>query len=86
MQTDQVFTALANSARRELLRLLLAEDDQPAGRLADHFSLSRPTVSEHLRVLRDAGLVTERRQGRERLYSLDPQPLKDLCDWLAPYL
>ncbi|MFI6318484.1 ArsR/SmtB family transcription factor [Nonomuraea sp. NPDC050556] len=86
MRTDHVFTALANPVRRELLRLLLDEGDQPAGRLAEHFSLSRPSVSEHLRLLRHAGLVVERRQGRERLYTLDPQPLKDLRDWLTPYL
>lgn len=85
MQTDHVFAALANPARRELLRLLLDEGDQPAGRLAERFELSRPSVSEHLRVLKDAGLVAESRKGRERLYRLEAQPLMELRDWLTPY-
>jgi DNA-binding transcriptional ArsR family regulator len=47
--------------------------------------MRRPSVSEHLRVLRDAGLVTERRAGRERRYQLEPDPLMDLRQWLHPY-
>ena len=82
---DHVFAALASPARRELLRLLLDEGGQPAGRLAERFDMSRPSVSEHLRVLRDAGLVTETRKGRERLYRLEAAPLMELRDWLTPY-
>ncbi|MGW2149518.1 ArsR/SmtB family transcription factor [Nonomuraea bangladeshensis] len=85
MSADHVFAALASPARRELLRLLLEEDGQPAGRLAERFAMSRPSVSEHLKVLRDAGLVAETRQGRERLYRLEPAPLMEIRDWLSPY-
>lgn len=85
MTTDHVFTALASPARRELLRLLLDEGAQPAGRLAERFDMSRPSVSEHLKVLRDAGLVAETRRGRERHYRLEAGPLMEIRDWLSPY-
>ncbi|MGN9839908.1 ArsR/SmtB family transcription factor [Nonomuraea sp. H19] len=85
MTADHVFTALANPARRELLRLLLEEGGQPAGRLAERFDMSRPSVSEHLKVLKDAGLVTETRKGRERHYRLEAAPLMEIRDWLTPY-
>ncbi|MGI5291709.1 ArsR/SmtB family transcription factor [Nonomuraea polychroma] len=85
MTADHVFTALASPARRELLRLLLEEGGQPAGRLAERFDMSRPSVSEHLKVLRDAGLVSETRKGRERHYRLEPAPLMEIRDWLSPY-
>lgn len=85
MSADPVFTALASPARRELLRLLLEEGAQPAGRLAARFDMSRPSVSEHLKVLKDAGLVTETRHGRERHYRLEPAPLMQVRDWLSPY-
>jgi DNA-binding transcriptional ArsR family regulator len=85
MTADHVFTALANPARRELPRLLLEEGGQPAGRLAERFDMSRPSVSEHLKVLKDAGLVAETRKGRERHYRLEAAPLMELRDWLTPY-
>ncbi|MEU1394091.1 MULTISPECIES: metalloregulator ArsR/SmtB family transcription factor [unclassified Nonomuraea] len=85
MTADHVFTALASPARRELLRLLLQEGPQPAGRLAERFDMSRPSVSEHLKVLKDAGLVAEARKGRERHYQLEAEPLMEIRDWLTPY-
>ncbi|MEU4234586.1 metalloregulator ArsR/SmtB family transcription factor [Nonomuraea sp. NPDC026600] len=85
ISADHVFTALASPARRELLRLLLDEGTQPAGRLAERFEMSRPSVSEHLKVLKDAGLVAETRRGRERLYRLEAAPLMEIRDWLTPY-
>ena len=57
----------------------------PAGELAAQFPVSRPAVSRHLRVLREAGLVHERREGRLRLYRADPAPLADLRGWLDRY-
>ncbi|WP_157245245.1 ArsR/SmtB family transcription factor [Nonomuraea typhae] len=83
--SDALFTALASPARRRLLELLLHEGDQPAGRLAERFDMTRPSVSEHLKVLKDAGLVAESRHGRERRYRLEPEPLMALRDWLSPY-
>jgi DNA-binding transcriptional ArsR family regulator len=81
---DQVFTALANPTRREVLRLLL-DGPRTAGDLASHFDMRRPSVSEHLRVLREAGLVSERKVGRERHYQLQGGPLLELGEWLHPY-
>ncbi|NJC68469.1 helix-turn-helix transcriptional regulator [Planosporangium thailandense] len=80
-----VFAALANPTRRELLRLLLEEGPQPVQRLASHFDMARPSVSEHLKVLRDAGLISEHRSGRERHYRLEAAPLRRVRDWLTPY-
>ncbi|HIW91264.1 MAG TPA: metalloregulator ArsR/SmtB family transcription factor [Candidatus Corynebacterium avicola] len=82
--TDEVFAAVANGHRRRLLDLLLREP-QSVSSLAAHFDMARPSVSEHLRVLRNAGLVTEEKRGRERIYSLDAQKLEPLSEWLSPY-
>lgn len=84
MAEADVFAALANPTRRALLRLLL-EGPRPVQELADNFAMRRPSVSEHLKVLRDAGLVVERRQGRQHLYELRAEPLREVSDWLTPY-
>jgi DNA-binding transcriptional ArsR family regulator len=80
-----VFAAVASPVRREVLRLLRDEGPQPVQSLADRFEMRRPSLSEHLKVLRDAGLVAERRDGRQRLYSLRAEPLRELSEWLTPY-
>jgi DNA-binding transcriptional ArsR family regulator len=82
-RTD-VFHALADGTRRALLDRLLGKD-LPVQDLASGFDMSRPAVSKHLRVLREADLVRERRKGRRRMYSLNSQPLKDVDDWLSSY-
>ena len=64
---------------------LLTGDERPVGVIAAHFEMSRPAVSQHLRVLLDAGLVTERRHGRERRYRLVPEQLGPVRDWIAHY-
>ena len=79
-----VFTAVADPIRRQILELL-AGDDLPVNRLCERFEVSRPAVSRHLRVLRDAGLVTEFKIGRERLYALDPVPLRTMRVWIAHF-
>lgn len=79
-----VFATLANPVRRRLLELL-ADGPRNAGSLAREFDLSRPAVSEHLRVLQDASLVVGVQQGRERLYHLNPAPLDELSTWLRPF-
>ena len=76
--------ALADPVRRELVGLL-ARGEVAAGELADRFPVSRPAISRHLRVLREAGLVTVRADGKRRLYALDPTPLRELDDWLETY-
>ncbi|GAA2413861.1 hypothetical protein GCM10010420_49270 [Streptomyces glaucosporus] len=85
LREDRLFSALANSTRREVLRLLRVEGPQPVQRLADRFDMRRPSLSEHLKVLREAGLVSERRMGRERHYRLEAGPLSEVHDWLSPY-
>ncbi|GGK62592.1 hypothetical protein Sme01_04580 [Sphaerisporangium melleum] len=82
---DQVFAALASPVRREVLRLLRDGGPQPVRKLAGNFAMARPSLSEHLRVLREAGLVTERKEGRERLYRLEAVPLTEVQQWLSPF-
>lgn len=76
--------ALADPTRRTIVELL-AERELSAGELAARFDTSRPAVSRHLRVLREQGLVQARLEGRRRLYSLDPEPLEELDEWLSHY-
>jgi DNA-binding transcriptional ArsR family regulator len=76
--------AVADPIRRRVLELV-RDEELPAGELAAHFDVSRPAVSKHLRVLREAGLVRERRAGKLRLYRADPAPLAELRDWLERY-
>ncbi|MFL6001127.1 MAG: ArsR/SmtB family transcription factor [Streptomyces sp.] len=82
---DRVFAALASAVRREVLRLLRDGGPQPVQALAGHFDMRRPSLSEHLRVLREAGLVSEQRSGRQRIYRLEAAPLAEVQDWLHPY-
>jgi DNA-binding transcriptional ArsR family regulator len=80
----EALAALADPVRRELVALL-AHGELAAGDLARRFPVSRPAVSRHLRVLREAGLVTARAEGKHRVYALDPRPLAQLDAWLEPY-
>lgn len=81
---DRLFFALANPVRRELLQILTGQS-LCAGELSDRFELSRPAVAEHLKVLRDAGLVADEPQGRRRIYRLTAEPLAELGHWLHPF-
>ena len=81
---DRLFGALANPTRRDILDLLL-DGEQTAGAIAAHFAMSRPSVSEHLRVLAASGLVAERAEGRHVYYGPTPEPLLAVRDWLAPH-
>jgi DNA-binding transcriptional ArsR family regulator len=82
---DRVFSALASPVRREVLRLLREQGPQPVARLASHFPMARPSLSEHLKVLRDAGLTSETKVGRQRLYRLEAAPLSEVQEWLGPF-
>ena len=82
---EQAFRAIADPTRRALLDLLVSEGSLPAGRTAQSFPMSRPAISKHLRILRSAGLVRERREGRHRYYEVNPEPLKAIDQWLEPY-
>jgi len=79
-----VFQAIADPTRRELLRLL-ADKEMPVTVISGHFPISRTAVSKHLRILSEAGLVTERKVGRETRYRLQPDPLLELKKWLSYY-
>ena len=79
-----VFTAISHPARRHMLDLL-AESDRSVNAMAGHFTMSRPAVSQHLRILLDAGLVTEQRHGRERWYHFVPVRLGPVREWVAHY-
>src|SRR6185369_741248 len=81
---DQTFHALAEPRRREILGLLAA-DEMAAGVIAARFDVTRPAVSQHLAVLRAAGLVTERRDGTRRLYRARPAGLEPLRSWLGRF-
>jgi DNA-binding transcriptional ArsR family regulator len=81
----EVFEAIAQPKRREILRLL-AEGERSAGEVAARFDVTQPAVSQHLKVLKDTGLVNERREGARRLYRLRPEGLGDLHDFLAEVL
>lgn len=79
-----VFQAIADPTRRSLLNLLV-EQEMPVTAISRHYPMSRTAVSKHLRILADAGLVKERKVGRETRYRLEPEPLLELKRWLAYY-
>jgi DNA-binding transcriptional ArsR family regulator len=82
--SDAAFQAVADPTRRAVLDLL-RRGSQPAGAIAQAFPVSRPAISRHLRLLRRAHLVSERREGRHRVYRLNPEPLRALDLWLDQY-
>jgi DNA-binding transcriptional ArsR family regulator len=73
--------ALAEPRRRDILRLV-RDDELSAGSIASHFEVSRPAISQHLRVLKDAGLVDERRDGTRRMYRARPEGFDELRKYL----
>jgi DNA-binding transcriptional ArsR family regulator len=81
----EVFEAIAQPKRREILRLL-ADGELSAGTVASHFAVTQPAISQHLRVLKQAGLISERRAGTRRLYSVRSEGLADLHSFLADVL
>lgn len=81
---DDVFAVIAEGTRREILASLRT-GDKAVGELVDELSVSQPTVSKHLKVLREAGLVSMRAQGQKRFYSLETEPLELVAGWLADF-
>src|SRR5438477_5000809 len=82
--SEATFQALADPTRRAVLDLL-RRGNQPAGQIASAFPVSRPAISKHLRLLRRAHLVSEHREGRHRVYQLNPEPLRAVDSWLEQY-
>jgi ArsR family transcriptional regulator len=89
-----IFDVVADGTRRELLNILLGQrvsaqspnGEISVGQLVDRMGLSQPTVSKHLKVLRDHGLVSVREDGQHRYYRLDTDPLEEIEEWLIPFL
>ncbi|CAL9587550.1 Transcriptional repressor SdpR [Nocardiopsis dassonvillei] len=79
-----VLEVVAEPHRRRILDLLL-EGEKSAGEIVRALPLSQPGVSKHLRVLKDAGLVTVRQHARQRVYRLRPDPLREIDVWLGPF-
>lgn len=79
-----VYHAIADPTRRKIIEILV-DGDRPVNQLAASFEMSRPAISQHLRVLKTAGLVTESKIGRERLYSLEAARLEEIAVWLDRY-
>jgi DNA-binding transcriptional ArsR family regulator len=79
-----VFDVLAEPHRRQILDLL-REDERAVGDLVAEVGISQPSMSKHLRVLRDAGLVEVRTDAQRRMYRLRPEPLREIDEWLKPY-
>ena len=84
MLVPSTWAALADPHRRTVLELL-RERPRPVGELVERLRLTQPGTSKHLRVLRDAGLVSVRQEGQRRVYDLRPAPMAELDAWLAPY-
>jgi DNA-binding transcriptional ArsR family regulator len=83
-EANDVFRALADPTRREILSIL-RDGGQPVNTIASRFPVSRPAISKHLRLLREANLVIEVTEGRQRIYHIDPEPLVEVDEWLDDY-
>jgi len=83
-QVESVFEIIAEPNRRAILSLLISSQ-QSVGEIEQQLRMSQPTVSKHLRVLRDAGFVESTVDAQRRLYRLKPEPLQELDDWIAPF-
>jgi DNA-binding transcriptional ArsR family regulator len=82
--SNDAFRAIADPTRRAVLDLLTG-GERPVNELVRCFPMTQPALSQHLRVLRRAGLVADRRAGRERLYRIRPMDLKPVADWVGQY-
>ncbi len=82
---NELFRSLADPTRRAIFERLTRDGEQTVRALTDHAGVSQPAVSKHLGVLKLAGLVRDRRQGRETHYSAQPQGLTPLIDWMSRY-
>ncbi|MCM3718079.1 ArsR/SmtB family transcription factor [Fictibacillus phosphorivorans] len=83
-EKHDVFKAIADPTRREVLRLL-SESERPISEIADHFDMSRTAVTKHLNILKEAELISGRKEGREKIYQLHPEPLTEVKQWLSYY-
>ncbi|MFC4301954.1 ArsR/SmtB family transcription factor [Cohnella boryungensis] len=80
-----VFEAIADPTRRRLIRLLAESEELPLHQLTAQFHMGRTAVSKHLAILKEAGLVLDRKVGKETRYRLNASPLREIQDWVANY-
>ncbi len=83
--TGDVYSAIADPTRRALLLRLASEGERSVSELLEPLEISQPAVSKHLRILREAGLASSRKQGRRRLYAVEPDRLRQVYDWVAHF-
>lgn len=83
--TRDVFDAVSDSTRRRIIRLLAEEEELPLHELTAEFPIGRTAVSKHLTILKEAGLVFDRKVGRETRFRLNAAPLREIQDWVAFY-
>ncbi|MBB3129862.1 DNA-binding transcriptional ArsR family regulator [Paenibacillus rhizosphaerae] len=84
-ENRDVFDAVADPTRRRLIRLLSEAEELPLHELTPHFQMGRTAVSKHLTILKEAGLVIDRKVGRETRFRLNATPLREIQDWVAYY-
>ena len=84
LQENDVFHAIAHPARRAIL-VTLTHGERAASELAEPFRMTFAAISQHLRLLEEAELVSVRRHGRQRLYQLHPEPLRDVASWIGEF-
>ncbi|WP_163879969.1 ArsR/SmtB family transcription factor [Paenibacillus favisporus] len=84
-ENRDVFDAVADPTRRRLIRLLSEAEELPLHELTPHFQMGRTAVSKHLTILKEAGLVVDRKVGRETRFRLNASPLQEIQDWVAYY-
>lgn len=80
-----VYSAIADPTRRQIIRMLADTEELPLHEMTARFPVSRTAVSKHLAILKDAGLVKDRKAGRETRYHLNAEPLREVQDWLSFY-
>lgn len=83
-ENRDVFVALADPTRRSILTML-ADEPLPVRQLSERFPVTRPAISRHLRILKEAGLVVDHKQGRQRLYAVQPDQLAELREWIRRF-
>ena len=85
MSRQSVFQALSDGTRRQILRYL-KDKEMTAGEIADLFQSSKPTISHHLNILKQADLISDRRKGQNIIYSLNTSVLEDILEWFMEFL
>ncbi len=86
MDNDNVFKALSDENRRKIIRLLRKHEDMTAGEIADKFDISKPAISEHLKILKSAGLVFSVKKGQYVEYSLNTSIFEEILEFFLAYI